>query len=63
MVKLNKTITTLKPPPSLLWVTPPPNNSSQLDKQKKRDFLPKGESGREDMKWYILFHNETITNQ
>jgi len=49
MVKLNKTITTLKPNPSLLRV-PPPTNSSQLDKQKKRDFLPKGESGREAMK-------------
>ena len=35
-------------------------NSSQLDKQKKRDFLPKGKSGREAMKWHILFHNETI---
>ena len=41
----------------------PPNNSSQLEKQKKRDFLPKGESGREAMKCYILFHNETITKQ
>jgi len=62
MVKLNKTITTLKPTPSLLWVTPS-NNSSQLDKQKKRDFLPKGKSGREAMKWGISFHNETLTKQ
>jgi len=61
MVKLNKTITTLKPTPSLLWV--PPTNSSQLDKKKKRDFLPKGESGREAMKWHISFHNETLINK
>ena len=38
-------------------------NSSQLDKQKKRDFLPKGKSGREAMKWHIAFHNETIINE
>ena len=61
MVKLNKTITTLKPTPSLLWV--PPTNSSQLDKQKKRDFLPKGKSGRDAVEWYISFNNETITKQ
>jgi len=38
-------------------------NSSQLDKQKKRDFLPKGESGREAMKWHISYHNETLINK
>jgi len=63
MVKLNKTITILKPTPSLLWVTPHPNNSSQLVKQKTRYFLPKGESGREAMKWHISYHNETIINE
>jgi len=38
-------------------------NSSQLDKQKKRDFLPKGKSGRVVMKWHISFHNETIISE
>ena len=38
-------------------------NSSQLDKQNKRDFLPKGKSDREGMKWHISFHNETIFNE
>ena len=38
-------------------------NSSQLDRQKKRDYLPKGKSGLEAMKWHISFHIETIINQ
>ena len=38
-------------------------NSSQLDRQKKRDILPKGKSGREAIEWNISFHIETIINQ